>query len=328
MTRKIFLCLLAAVLLAAVAPTEAQQPAKIPIIGVLSAGPAQDATYASRHEALRQGLRQLGYVEGNNLIIEERFAGGKLDRQPALAGELVSSKVDVIVVGGATGVRAARQAGSMMPVVMAFISDDPVQAGFVTSLARPGGNITGLTSISTELSGKRLELLKETIPTASRVAFLRDPTNPATAPAETEVAAQVLKVQLQLLTAQGPGEFENAFRSAVTGHADAIIIQSGGLFTTHQIRIINLAAKSRLPAMYTEQDYVLAGGLMAYATSINDLYRRAATYVDKILKGAKPTDLPVERPMKFDLVINLQAAKQIGLTIPPNVLARADRVIR
>jgi putative ABC transport system substrate-binding protein len=267
-------------------------------------------------------------MEGKNLTIEERFANGKLDRQPPLAAELVSSKVDAIVVGGATGVRAARLATNTIPIVMAFISDDPVQAGFVASLARPGGNITGLTSISTELSGKRLELLKEAIPKVSRVVYLRDPTNPATAPAETEAAARVLKVKLQLLTAQSPKEIEDAFRAAITGRAHAVIVQSGGLFTTLQSQIINLAAKNRLPAMYTEQSYVSAGGLMAYATNITDLYRRATIYVDKILKGAKPADLPVERPMKFELVINLMTAQQIGLTIPPNVLARADRVIR
>jgi putative tryptophan/tyrosine transport system substrate-binding protein len=319
---------LGALLLALSVRVEAQQPTKIPRIGILSAGPRQDATYTSRHDAFRQGLRQLGYIEGKNFVIEERFAEGKLDRQPALAAELVSSKVDVIVVGGATGVRAAIQATSTIPIVMAFVSDDPFQAGFVASLARPGGSITGLTSISTELSGKRLELLKETIPKISRVAYLRDPTNPATAPAETEVAAQVLRVELQLVEAQSPDEFENAFRSAAKNRADAIIIQSGGFFTTHQMRIINLAAKNRLPAMYTEQDYVLAGGLMAYATSLPHLYRRAATYVDKILKGAKPADLPVEQPTKFELIINLKAAKQIGLTIPQSVLYQADKVIK
>jgi putative ABC transport system substrate-binding protein len=307
---------------------QAQQATKIHRIGLLSAGPAHDLSYASRHDAFRQGLRQLGYVEGKNLTIEERFADGKLDRQPPLAAELIRSKVDVIVVGGATGVRAVRRHTSTIPTVMAFVSDDPVQAGFVDSLARPGGNITGLTSISTELSGKRLELIKEAIPKLARVAFLRDPTNPATAPAETEVAAKLLKVDLQLLEARSSVDFENAFRSAVKGRADAVIIQSGGLFTTHEMQIINLAAKNRLPAMYTEQNYVSAGGLMAYATSIDDLYRRAATYVDKILKGSSPADLPVERPMKFELVINLKAAKQIGLMIPANLLARADTVIR
>jgi len=319
---------LCALLFALCSSAEAQQTGKVYRLGLLSAGPLRDTTYTSRHDALRQGLRQLGYVEGKNVIIEERFAEGKLDRQPVLAAELVSSNVDVIVVGGATGVRAARQATSMIPIVMAFISDDPVQAGFVASLARPGGNITGLTSISTELSGKRLELLKEAIPKISRVAYLRDPTNPATAPAETEAAARGLKVELKLVEAQSPDEFENAFRSAAKSRADAIIIQSGGFFTTHQTRIINLAAKNRLPAMYTEQDYVLAGGLMAYATSLRDLYRRAATYVDKILKGAKPADLPVEQPTKFEFIINLKTAKQIGLTIPPNVLARADKLIK
>ena len=328
MKKKVIGLALSAMLFAPCSFAEAQQTGKVHRIGLLSAGPPGDTTYTPRHDAFRQGLRQLGYVEGKNVIIEERFAEGKLDRQPALAAELVSSKAEVIVVGGATGVRATRQATSIVPIVMAFISDDPVQAGFVASLAQPGGNITGLTSISTELSGKRLELLKEAFPKISRVAYLRDPTNPATAPAETEVAAQALKVKLQPLEAQSPGEFEKAFRSAVKGRADAIIIQSGGFFTTHQTRIINLAAKNRLPAMYTEQDYVLAGGLMAYATSIPDLYRRAATYVDKILKGAKPADLPVEQPTKFEFIINLKAAKQIGLTIPPSVLFQADKIIK
>jgi putative ABC transport system substrate-binding protein len=328
MKKKLTVLTFCATLFALCFPVWAQQAAKIPRIGILSAGPLQDATYTSRHDAFRRGLRELGYMEGKNLIIEERFADGKLDRQPSLAAELIRSRVDVIVVGGATGVRAAIQHTSAIPIVMAFVSDDPVQAGFVASLARPGGNITGLTSISTELSGKRLELVKEAIPNVNRVAFLRDPTNPASAPGETDVAAKLLKVELQFLEAQSPAEFEKAFQSGVKSRAGAVIIQSGGLFTTHALLIINLAAKYRLPAMYTEQDYVLAGGLMAYATSIPDLYLRAATYVDKILKGTKPAELPVERPRKFDLVINLKAAKQIGLTIPPNVLARADRVIK
>jgi putative ABC transport system substrate-binding protein len=330
MNRKIIICLFSTVLLTTVSSAEAQQTPMLPRIGLIYPGPKSDATYSSRHDAFRQGLRQLGYIEGQNIIVDDRYADGKLDRQPALAADLVRSKADIIVAGGTTGVIAAKQVTSTIPIVMAFTGDDPVRAGFVASLARPGGNITGLTNITSELAGKRLELLREIIPKISHVSFLYYPTNPAAKFAlhETEAAARAFKVRLQSLTAQSADEFESAFRAAVNGHAEAMIIQSGGLFTTHQNRIIDLASKNRLPAMYTEQYFAMGGGLMAYATSIVDLYSRAATYVDKILKGAQPGDLPVERPTKFELVINLKAAKQIGLTIPPNVLARADRVIK
>ena len=237
--------------------------------------------------------------------------------------------MDCIFTAGGNPTRATKQATVTIPIVMGN-PGEPIQAGFVASLARPGGNITGLTSISTDLIGKRLELLKEVVPKISRVAILRDSRNPDTAVTlkETEGAARLLKVQLISLEVRGLDELENVFRSIAKSRADAFVLGGSGLFNTHRTRIIELAVKHRLPAIYTEQEYVLAGGLMTYATSIPDLYRRAATYVDKILKGAKPSDLPVEQPKKFEFIINLKAAKQIGLTIPPNVLVRADRVIR
>ena len=307
---------------------EAQQPKRIPRIGYLSSG--SGAANSPRAEAFRQGLRDLGYVEGKNIAIEHRGAEGKLDRLPDLAAELVRMKVDVIVTGGNSAIRAAKRATSEIPIVMPHTAD-PVGDGFVVSLARPGRNITGLTSSAGyELSGKRLELLKETIPKTDRVAVLRDPGNLGTAQSlkETETAARSLKVDVESLQVGNSKDFEAAFQAAVTKHVDALMVLAGGLFNSHRSRIVNLAAKSRLPAMYSEQEYVLVGGLVSYATNIEDLYRRAANYVDKILKGSNPGDLPVEQPTKLELVINLKTAKQIGLTIPPNVLARADKVIK
>jgi putative ABC transport system substrate-binding protein len=309
-------------------PAEAQQPTRIPRIGYLSSG--SGAADLPRAEAFRQGLRDLGYVEGKNIAIDYRRAEGKLNRLPDLAADLVAMKVDVIVTGGNSAIRAAKNATTAIPIVMPHTAD-PVGDGFVVSLARPGGNITGLTSAAGyELSGKRLELLKETIPKADRVAVLRDPANIGTAQSlkATEAAARSLKVHVESLEVRNSKDFEGVFQAAATKHVDALIVLAGGLFNSHQSRIVNLASKSRLPAMYSEREYVLVGGLVSYATNIEDLYRRAATYVDKILKGAMSADLPVEQPTKFELVINLKTAKQIGLTIPPNVLARADRVIK
>ncbi len=284
----------------------------------------------ARTEAFRQGLRELGYVEGKNIVIELRSAEGKLDRLPALAAELVRLKVDVIVTGGPTATRAAKEATSTIPIVMAQ-DTDPVGNGFVASLARPGGNITGLSTFAPELSGKRLELLKETIPKLSRVAVFGTSTYPGNAQSlkEVELAAKAFGVKLQYLDVLSPKDIETAFQAAGKGRADAVLMMvSGAIARDHRTEIIELAVKNRLPVIYEGGHYVEAGGLMTYGVNFNDLDRRAATYVDKILKGAKPADLPVEQPIKFEFIVNLKAAKQIGVTIPPNVLVRADRVIK
>lgn len=327
MIRRIVICLLPTVFLLAVL-TGAQQPQKVPRIGVLIAGsPASNAT---RVEAFRQGLRELGYVERQNIAIEYRYGEGKRERFPDLAAELVRLKVDVIVAGGGTGqALPVKKATSSIPIVFTNVSD-PVGAGLVASLARPGGNVTGLSSVSQDLSGKRLELLKETIPKASRFAVLYNPNDSAKVAEfkEIEVAARPLGVQLQSLEVRSLDEFENAFKTATRGKAAALQVLPTTILSTHRKRIAELATKSRLPTMWAESGFMDAGGLMSYGPNYDDLFRRATTYVDKILKGAKPADLPVEQPMKFELVINLKTAKQIGLTIPPNVLARADKVIK
>jgi len=326
MRKAIFSILLAVVLLAvAVSAKAQQQTGTVPRISFLST--AALSSVSPRLDAFHQGLRELGYIEGKNIVIEYRSAEGNINRLPELATELVRLKVDCIVTAGDNPTRAAKQATSTIPIIMTSVGD-PVGLGFVASLAHPGGNITGLSTITADLAGKRLELLKETIPKLSRVAIFLDPRSLATEVKETEAAARLLKVQLIVLEVRSLDELENAFRSSAKSRADAVMISPSGFFNTNQTRLVELAAKHRLPGMYLEQDFVLAGGLMTYATSIPDLYRRGATYVDKILKGAKAADLPVEQPKKFELVINLKAAKQIGLMIPPNVLARADRVIR
>ena len=303
--------------------SEAQQPGKIPRIGWLM------VNWSQRSEAFREGLRELGYVEGQNVVVEQRNVESKLDRLPDLAAELVHLKVNVIVALEPPAVRAAQRATKTIPIVMRS-TDDPVEAGFVSSLARPGGNITGATSISTELTGKRLELLKEVIPRLSRVGVLWDPDFPGGKVIfkDAEASARQLGLRLQSVEARRAGEFESAFRGATKQHAQAVITLRNPLIVNEKKRIADLAQKSRLPVIYDERDFVEGGGLMSYGTNLIDLYRRAATYVDKILKGAKPADLPVEQPTKFELIINLKAAKQIGLTIPPNVLARADKVIK
>jgi putative ABC transport system substrate-binding protein len=274
-------------------------------------------------------LRDLGYVEGKNIAIALRFAEGDLQRERAFAAELVRLNVDVIVTVGSNATRAAKEATGRIPIVMTQ-DPDPVGNKFVASLGRPGGNITGLSNFNRELSGKRLELLKEMIPRLSRVAVFGTSTQPGHPQArkETELASAALGVKLQYLDVLEPKDIEAAFRTAAKGHAEAILGLGGSVLNLQQPKIIELAAKRRLPAMYSVRSYVERGGLISYGVSITDLDRRAATYVDKILKGAKPAELPVEQPTKFELVINLKAAKQIGLTIPPNVLARADRVIR
>jgi putative ABC transport system substrate-binding protein len=305
----------------------AQQPTQVPRIGFLGAPPR--SAISDRIEAFRQGLRELGYVEGKNIGIEWRYAEGKQDRLPALAAELVSLKTDVIVTAGPQATRRAKEATVTIPIVMGF-DNDPVGSGFVASLARPGGNITGLSTLAPEISGKQLELLKEIVPKLSRVAVLGDSNEPGNAQAlkEVELAAGAFKVQLQYLDVLNLKDIENSFQSASKQRADAVLLLAGPVMPAHRTEVVNLAAKNRLPAMHFRSDFVEAGGLMTYSVNYNDLFRRAATYVDKILKGAKPGDLPVEQPKKFELIINLKAAKQIGLTIPPNVLARADKVIR
>jgi putative tryptophan/tyrosine transport system substrate-binding protein len=306
---------------------QAQQPKKLPRIGFLSA--ASSSAISARVEAFRQGLRELGYVEGKNIFIEWRFADGKSDRLPSLAAELVRLKVDVIVAEAPTSTRSAKQATVTIPIVMMF-DDDPVGSGFVASLARPGGNITGLSTLSPEISGKQLELLKEIVPKLSRVGVLGDVTRPGIPQElrEINVAADAFRVQVQYLEVRGSKDIEIAFRAAIKERVDAVLVLGSPVLTSERKQVVELAVKSRLPAIYAREEPVEDGGLMSYGVSIADLSRRAATYVDEILKGAKPADLAVEQPKNFELIINLKAAKQIGLTIPPNVLARADRVIK
>jgi putative ABC transport system substrate-binding protein len=307
---------------------QAQQSAKVPVIGYL--GAASLAAIPKRIEAFRNGLRDLGYVEGKNIVIEYRWAEGKLDRLPALAAELVRLNVNVIVTGGPTNTRAAKLATSTIPIVMTNDSD-PVGIGFVASLARPGGNITGLATLRAELTGKQLELLKEILPKLSHIAFFGTSTDPADKESlkDTELTARTFGVNVQYVDVISPKDIEPAFRAAAKGRADAVLmLVSGPIANSHRTEFARLAVKTRLPAMYYQSEYVEAGGLMSYGTSVVDLDRRAATYVDKILKGAKPAELPVEQPTKFEFIVNLKAAKQIGLIIPPNVLARADRVIK
>ena len=319
--------LIAVVLLAVGVTAEAQQPKKVPRIGFLAT--VSPSTISDRVEAFRQGLRELGYVEGKNIVVEWRYAEGKLDRLPALAAELVRLKTDVIVTAGPQATRRAKEATVTIPIVMGF-DNDPVGSGFVASLPRPGGNITGLATLYPEISGKQLELLKEIVPKLSRVAVLGDSNEPGNAQAlkEVELAAGAFKVQLQYLDVLNLKDIENAFQSASKQRAGAVLVMAGPVMPAHRTEVVNLAAKNRLPAMYFRSDFVEAGGLMTYNVNYNDLFRRAATFVDKILKGRTPADLPVEQSTKFELIINLKAAKQIGLTIPPNVLARADKVIK
>ncbi len=327
MTKKILVWLLVIFFVANVSIAQAQQAGKIFRIAFLQAAPFGGSV---RTEAFRQGLRELGYVEGKNIVIEWRSAEGRADRLPALAAELVRLKVDVIVTGGPLPTRAAKEATSTIPIIMSQ-DPDPVGNGFVASLARPGGNITGLSTLAPELSGKRLELLKEVVPRLSRVAVLGNSTVPGTAQAlkETELVAGAFGVKLQFLDVLGPKDIATAFRAASKGRAQAVLMMVAGVvFSAHRTEILQLALKSRLPVIYTERESVEVGGLMTYGVSLTDLSRRAATYVDKILKGRTPADLPVEQPMKFEFIVNLKAAKAIGLTIPPNVLVQADRVIR
>ena len=317
----------AVMLLAMAIIAEAQQPAKAPRIGYLSSTSA--SATSSRIEAFHQGLRELGYVEGKNLIIEWRFAEGKLDRLPVLAAELVRLKVKLIVSASTPVTAAAKDTTATIPIVMAH-DPDPVGSGFVASLARPGGNITGLASFAPELSGKRLEVLQEITPRLARVAVLGYSAEPGYVKVlrEIELAAQGFKVQVQNLDVLNPKDIGNAFQAANNGRANAILVMNSPIFIVHRKQVADLAVKNRLPAIYYSPEFVEDGGLMSYGVSFTDLYRRAPTYVDKILKGAKAAELPVEQPRKFEFVINLKTAKQIGLTIPQSVLYRADKVIK
>jgi putative ABC transport system substrate-binding protein len=285
---------------------------------------------SARTEAFRQGLRELGYVEGKTIVIEWRSAEGQLERLPSLAAELVRLRVDVIVTAGPLPTRPAKAATVTIPIVITN-DNDPVANGFVASLARPGGNITGLSTLSPEIYGKQLELLKEIVPRLSRVAVLGDSAEPGHAQAlrETERAARTLRVQLQYLDVHGPSDIETAFRAARAGRADAVLTLTSAVLRSHRKQVVDLAATSQLPVMYfsTSPGFAAGGGLMSYGASLTDMDRRAATFVDKILKGAKPADLPVEQPTRFEFIINLKTAKALGLTIPPSVLARADEVI-
>jgi putative tryptophan/tyrosine transport system substrate-binding protein len=327
MRKKIFGLTLSAMLFALCFPAVAQQPAKVPHIGFLSA--ASPSAMSTRLAPFKQGLRELGYVEGKNISIESRYAEGKLDHLRELATELVRLKVAVMVSGGPAVTRPIKEVTSTIPIVMTQDSD-PVGSGLVASLSRPGGNVTGLSTLAPEISGKQLEILKEIVPRLSRLAVLGNSALAGNAQSlkETEQAAQTFGVQLQYLDVSSRKEIDSVFRAASKGRADAVLVLINPFMISHRALVVDLALKSRLPTIYSSPDSVEDGGLMSYSPSSTDLFRRAATYVDKVLKGTKPADLPVEQPMKFEFVINLKAAKQIGLTIPPNLLVRADRVIK
>ena len=327
MTRNIAALIVATVILIVVNLASAQQAKKIPRIGYLAA-----ATFdglQSRTESFRRGLRELGYSEGQNISIEYRYAEGKQDRLPELAAGLIRLKVEVLVVQNNSVARAALKLTTTIPIILSG-GTDPVVAGLVASLARPGGNVTGLTNLTNDLGVKRLELLKEILPKLARVAVLPSPSGSGQAVKEMQAAASSLKIQLQILKVRSADDLVSAFEAATKAHAGALAVMSDptGQFRANQKQIIELAIKNKLPAIYSLSMYTDTGGLMSYAASELEMSRRTAVYVDKILKGAKPADLPVEQPTKFEFVINLKTAKQIGLTIPPNVLVRADKVIR
>jgi putative ABC transport system substrate-binding protein len=330
MGKKILLFSLAILFLAFVHPVVAQQPKKVPRIGYLSSlDPAHES---ARAQGIRLALRELGYVEGQNIAIEYRYSEGKTDRASELAAELVRLKVDIIVVaGGIHWIGAAKNATKTIPIVMVGAGNDPVEAGLIESLARPGGNVTGLTNLSGKLGGKRLELLKEAVPKLARVAVLYEPATPANVLEVNEdlpVAARALKLMVQPWEVRAADGFERVFAVLSKERPDGLYVAGSPLLNNNQKRIVGFASKSRLPSVYQSREAVDAGGLMSYSADLADSYRRAAYFVDRIIKGAKPADLPVEQPTKFELVINLKTAKQIGVTIPPEVLARASRLIK
>lgn len=315
----------------AVAPFagEAQQAVKVARIGFLSPGSPSDSVTLLRLGAFRQGLRELGYVDGQNIAIEFRWADGKYERLPGLAAELVRLRVDIIVTYAPPAIQAAKNATATIPIVMAGIID-PVATGFVASLSRPGGNITGLSMMAPELAGKQLELVKEVLPGVKRVALLGNPLNAGTAPQVqlAQEAARALGLQLQSLEARDPDEIDRAFATMSKEQAGAVIVLTDALLVAHATRIADLAAKHRVPAVYSVTDYIEVGGLMSYGGSVHERYRRTAVFVDRILRGAKPADLPVEQPTRFELIVNLRTARGLSITIPPSVLARADRVVQ
>jgi putative tryptophan/tyrosine transport system substrate-binding protein len=327
MRKTIQVLTLCSLLLAPCSSAQAQQPKKVPRIVFIGPGSAASAS-AAYYDSFRQGLRELGYIEGKNIFIEARYAEGKQDQLFDLATELVKSNVDVIVTTTTPGVLAVKKATSTVPIVFAA-AGDPVRAGLVSSLAHPGGNITGLSMFSTELTGKRLELLKEAFPKINRVAYMRDPVGVASGGLEeTKAVANALGLRVQFLEVRSVKDFDKAFELILRERSQAIALTPLPRMNNYYPRIVEFAAKNRLPAIYPSSEFINAGGLMSYGVSFPDLFRRAATYVDKILKGAKPGELPVEQPTKFELVINLKAAKQIVVTIPQTVLYRADKVIR
>jgi ABC-type uncharacterized transport system substrate-binding protein len=326
-TQKLLPYALCAMLFALCFSAEAQQPKKVPRIGYLSYGSVE--IEKSSLAVLQQGLRELGYVEGKNIVVEGRYAEGRSERFPELLAELIGLKVDVLVVAGDPAAHAAKKATSTIPIVI-VTSPDPVGTGLIASLAHPGGNVTGLSDFHGGVVTKRLELLKDVAPLASRIAVLLNPAN-ASNPIQLkdiQAAAPAFRVTLISLEVKGPDDIDPAFTTIVKERSGALLVLGDRLFATNQTQIIELAVKNRLPTIYSHRLYVEAGGLMSYGANFTDQYRRAATYVDKILKGAKPADLPVEQPTKFELVINLKTAKQIGLTIPQSVLYRADKVIK
>jgi putative ABC transport system substrate-binding protein len=327
MSKKIFIWLLATFLLATVSSAEAQQSGKIPRIGFL--GNSTAALEENLIGPFREGLRDLGYVEGKNILIEYRWAEGKYERFPALISELVAQKVDIIVTAGTPASLAVKKAAPSIPLVMIAVGD-PIGTGLIKSLAEPGGNVTGLTSIAADLEGKRLELLREVLPKLSHVAVFWNPASPFQVVAEKEVqaAARAFKMKVLSLGVQAPEQFDNAFATIRKERPRALLVLADRLFLHNRARIMGFATQHRLPGVYAYLELVEAGGLMSYGPSYADMHRRAATFVDKILKGRKPSDLPVEQPMKFELVINLKTAKQIGVTIPQWTLMKADRVIR
>ena len=323
MIRQISIWFMATLLLATLSLAEAQLPKKIPLVGFIV--PGSHSSYAARIEAFQQSLRDLGYVEGKNINIEYRYAEGKFDRVPDLAAEMVRLKVDVIVTGDTPAIQAVKQTTTTIPIVMGNVAD-AVAAGLVDSLARPGGNITGLTTLAPDLDGKRLELVKEMLPKGARVGFFWDPTSTGMKIRfnEVQAAARALEIALQSLEVRNPKELDGAFE-AVTREKLGALMAPNTIVLAYGKQIVEFAAKNRLPLIYDTREFIDDGGLMSYGPSFPDLWRRAAVYVDKILKGTKPADLPVEQPMKFDLLISLKTAKQIGLTIPPNVLAEPTR---